>query len=58
MARDVKIDAGIEALPSPQWVKDSADRWQSTSLHEQLAIMVGNECSEQSHEVSDGETKG
>jgi hypothetical protein len=44
MARDVKIDAGIEAVPSPQWVKDS--------------IMVGNECTEQSHEVSDGETKG
>jgi hypothetical protein len=22
MARDPKIDAGIEAVPSPQWVKD------------------------------------
>ena len=34
MARNPKVDAGIEAIPSPQWVKDRADRWQTASLRE------------------------
>src|SRR5712671_4790047 len=33
-------------------------RWQSASLQEQPAIVIGDECTEQSHEVSDGETEG
>jgi len=28
MARDLKIDAAYEAVPSPQWVKDRSGWWE------------------------------
>ena len=32
MARDLKIDAAIEAVPSPQWVKDRSSLGDAGSL--------------------------
>src|ERR1700733_12366160 len=58
VARYVEIDAAIEAVPSPQWVRHRADRWRTASLQKQPAIVIGDECTKQSHQVSDGETKG
>src|ERR1700722_8429667 len=50
MLGKLEIDAEDEAVLSPQWVKDR--------LQEQPAIVIGDECPEQSHQISDGETTG
>src|ERR1700721_3837793 len=48
LARNGEVEAGYEAVPSPQWVMTAG-----LSLQEQPAIVIGNQCGEQRHQVSD-----
>jgi hypothetical protein len=61
MARNLKPDPGCGAVPSPLWVifSQPVKRLRlSVSLEEQPAIVIGDKGTEQSHEVSNGESKG
>src|SRR6266481_1022500 len=60
---EMSVTTSLRPTGSPVWgtpevPRNAMYRWQTASLHEQPAIVIGDECTEQSHEVSDGETKG